>query len=476
MATHFEKYALIAALIIILVSIAGNFGPSGFASGEPCNKVLVKEVGLGENLTSEFSDEISRNDLCLFKGSVNLQGDESETREVLVFGQKGRFIGPATALTSGQTYDDAVLEVNENSIKFYYIFDNSIDLTKVSIDNPVDVKFLGKDWKITSVSDTEFTAIVGDTLLVAIGDSIIQGNKTVQLLRVGSSGAIVVDVSGVSGVLSRGQTKNINGLEITNQDSFYDSSNLFDNFADLVVGAKTLIRATAGQPYPGQNYSGWVWNIGGLASGTGTLTSSTSEFSGPYIGIENNFEYNSEDSQLGSGSCIYLPENYTKICFDKLIDKEYTSLVIGVETADLSAAGGGSSETTTHFEASGDGLRVNGVRTKEVWVTGNNQIYYEKNGVKSAGSGADIGAIEDLKITQAGNVFTIASPRPADELMFSFSGSSLSTATWNEINLIDRDGKLITRQGVIVKAGNRLKLLVPDNWVKAIVNITSSSN
>ncbi|MBI2040606.1 MAG: hypothetical protein HYT16_00725 [DPANN group archaeon] len=459
-----------------MVSVVGNFRLSGFAAEEPCSKTIIKEVGLGENLTSEFNDEIDRNDLCLHEGSVNVQGDDSDTREVLVLGQRGRFIGPTTALIGSQEYDDAVLEINGGTIKFYYVFDNSIDLTKVSLDSPLEINFLGRAWSITGVTNSSFSAISGDLYLLRIGDQLIYNGKAVQVLRVSQSGAIVVDVDGVTEVLSRSQTKSINGLEVTNRESFYDSSNLFNNFADVAVGVKTFVSAKAGQPYPGQNYSGWVWNIGGLASATSTSTSSASEFTGPYIGVENNFEFNSEDAQLKAGSCVGLPNNYVVICFDRLTEEDYVSLAVDVETADLSAAGGGGSESTTHFTASGNGLRVSGTRTKEAWVTSDGRIYYERNGVQSAGISTTIGSVEDLTITNAAGTFTIASPRQADNIMFSFSGSSLGTATWNGVNVINKDGRLITRQGVVVKAGNRLKLLVPKDQIKAVMNITSLSN
>jgi hypothetical protein len=471
------KYSAVLAIFIISAIGINDLRMNAAATAEGCSKQIVESVALGANLTSEFNDLIDRNDLCLAQESVNVQGDDSDTREVLVLGQRARFIGPTTALISNQKYTDAVLEVNEGSIKFYYIFDDSVDLTKASADSPLKINFLGRKWQITSVSNSSFTALAGQSYLLKLGDQVIINGKPVQLMRVSQNGAIIVDVDGVSELISRGNTENVNGIDVTNSESFYDASNLFNNFAELIIGEKSLVGAKAGQPYPGENLSGWVWNIGGLASGTSTSTSSASEFTGPYIGVENNFEFNSEDAQLKAGSCVGLPNNYVTICFDKLSEEKYVSLAVDVETADLSAAGGGSSVSTTHFTASGNGLSVGGTRTSEAWVTGAGAIYYENNGVQSAGTSTTIGTIEDLTITNAANTFTVTSPRGSDNIVFSFSGSSLGTATWNGVNVIDKDGKLITRQGVVVKAaGSRLKLQVPRDQVKAVVNITSSNS
>src|SRR3989344_2322940 len=393
------KYSAVLAIFIISAIGINDLRMNAAVTAEGCNKQIVEQVALGANLTSEFNDLIDRNDLCLHEGSVNVQGDDSDTREVLVLGQRARFIGPTTALLSSQEYTDAVLEVNEGSIKFYYIFDDSVDLTKASADSPLKINFLGRQWQITSVSNSSFTALAGQSYLLKLGDQVIINGKPVQLSRVSQNGAIIVDVAGVSELISRGNTENVNGIDVTNSESFYDSSNLFNNFAELVIGEKSLVGAKAGQPYPNENLSGWVWNIGGLASGTSTSTSSSSEFTGPYIGIENNFEFNSEDAQLKVGSCVGLPNNYVTICFDKLSVEKYVSLDVDVETADLSAAGGGSSESTTHFTASGNGLRVGGTRTSEAWVNGAGAVYYENNGVQSAGTSTTIGTIEDLTIT-----------------------------------------------------------------------------
>ena len=478
MATNLNIKQLIIIFVIIIISAFAirdlSFSGSSTASAF-CTKSVVENVALGSNLNSEYDSEMDRNDICLLEGEVSLQGDSADTKEILVLGHKSRFIGPATALTSADKYTDVVLEADDGSIKLFYIFDTSIDLTKASADSPLKLRFLGKNYEITKVSDSSFTAIAGDSHLLRVGDSVTIGNVTVQLLKVGQNGAIIVDAGGNAVIVQKGGSEKINGAEVTNIESFYDSSNIFNNFAELVVGAKSLINVKDGQSYYGDG--NWSWTIGGLTSGTSTSTSSTTEFSGPFIGIKNEFEYDSYDENPPkAGQCISLPDNYLQICFQGLTDEKYTSLEINVESADLSAAGGEASETTTHFKSSGTRLRVGGQSTDEAWLTSDNRLYYDRDGVKSATfDGTNVATINNLQITKSGSTFTLSSALASDNIAFSFSGSDLGTLTWNSRNIKSADGKLTTKYGVVVKEGGGLRLQVPRGQVRAIVNITSTA-
>ena len=470
MATKLNIVQPIAILLVVLLSLISISTMTGSATTAFCQTSEVRQVALGSNLNTEFDSEMSRNDVCLGEESVSVQGDDSDTKEILVLGHKSRFIGPATALTSADKYNSAVLEAEDGSIKLFYIFENSIDLTKASQDSPLKIRFMGKKYEITRVTDTSFTAIVGNSSLMKLGDISVIGGKEVQLIKVSQTGTVIVSVDGNNLIISRGATENVNGIEVTNIESFYDSANLFNNFAELSIGNKAMMTIRDGDKYNDD----WSWTVGGLTSTGGTTTSSTTEFTGPFIGLKNEVEYNSDEKMLTAGQCISLPDNYISICFEGLTDEKYITLEVNSETADLSAGGGGSSETTIHFKASSAKLKTSGASTDEVWVADSGNLYYDRDGVKlGTFDGTNIATIEDLSITKAGATYTLDSPRTDDDLTFSFSGSSLGTAVWNGRSIIDVDGKLITKQGVIIKANNDLRLSIPRDQVKAIINITS---
>ena len=160
MATKLNIVQPIAILLVVLLSLISISTMTGSATTAFCQTSEVRQVALGSNLNTEFDSEMSRNDVCLGEESVSVQGDDSDTKEILVLGHKSRFIGPATALTSADKYNSAVLEAEDGSVKLFYIFENSIDLTKASQDSPLKIRFMGKKYEITRVTDTSFTASI----------------------------------------------------------------------------------------------------------------------------------------------------------------------------------------------------------------------------------------------------------------------------------------------------------------------------
>ncbi|MBS3095530.1 hypothetical protein J4231_02530, partial [Candidatus Woesearchaeota archaeon] len=74
-----------------------------------------------------------------------------------------------------------------------------------------------------------------------------------------------------------------------------------------------------------------------------TTTATSSEFTGPFIGIENDFVYDdASDNPPGVGDCIDLPNNYISICYDSLTvsDDKYATYTFEMDTStDLDQAG-----------------------------------------------------------------------------------------------------------------------------------------
>ena len=474
--------------ILLVVTIAAltlhtmfNYaGPqTGFSAGDPCNKMLIYNIGLGDDVSTEFGSELSRSDICLYQGGINIQGASANTREFLVFNNRNKSFNAATALTSNDDYSEVVMEAERGSIKLYYTFDNGIDLTKATKQDPVKITFLGKKFNVFNVQANQFSAFSGDSKLLKVGDVIDVNGKQAKLAQVGSNGAIIVEVDGQLEVIQRSGTKEINGVQVTNQESFYDSNNLLNNIAEVVIGEQSLRTIVDGEYYSTSNQQ-WRWNIGGLTSATSTLTATDTEFSGPFIGIENEIEYSSDsDNPPKTGECINLPENYINICLDGLSSKSYTDVAINIDTVDLTEAGGGASEQAIHFKATNNKLRVSGTRTNEMWITSDNRLYYYSSGIKlGTFDGTNVGKIENLDLKKDGSTYTILSSQANDNVAFAFSGSSLSTITWNERNIKSSNGKLITKHGINVKDINddELSLSVPESRLFARFKLISTAN
>jgi hypothetical protein len=353
---------------------------------------VTEDIPLGGNVSDAQSytldQELADDDVeSLIDSAITYQSADYDVEEVLEINQAGNTMAVETSLTSSEDdyQTDVVLEVARDAIKYYYTFSESINPNLTTSSNPLEIKFLGKNLKITSIDDTDsskFTAYVGSEYFLNSGDSVVSEGKTVKLSRVGSGGAIVVDVDGVTETISSAGTETVNGIEITNDETFYDSNNQAASAATLIVGADAQETYKDGDAYPGEDKDNpdWIWNTGNLNTKATTTLSTTAEFTGPYFGIENDFIFNDDsDNPPKIGECLDLPNNYISICLDSLTvsDDNYATYTFEYDnSADLSDADGGlTSAATVYIHTSqGEGIiidksdlgRLNGTSTSDI--------------------------------------------------------------------------------------------------------------
>jgi len=312
------------------------------------------DIPLGGNVsdaqTYTFDQELADDDIdSLLDSTINFQSSDYDVEEFLVINQANAKAEIQTSLTASEDdyQTDVVMELARDSIKYYYAFSEAIEINKTTNADPLEIKFLGKTLKVTDVvSDTKFTATVGTEYFLDSGDSVVVDGKTVKLTRVGSTGSIVVDVDGVTETLSSAQIKTVNGIEIKNDDTFYDANNQAASAATLIVGKEAQETYIDGDAYIGQDKDNpdWIWNVKGLISSpiVSTTSATESEFTGPYFGIENDFIYNDDsDNPPKVGECLDLPNNYISICLDSLTvaDDNYATYTLEYDgSTDLSDA------------------------------------------------------------------------------------------------------------------------------------------
>jgi hypothetical protein len=359
---------------------------------------ISEDIPLGDPIADAASrtldQQLEDDDIdSLWDGSVTFQSGTYDTREILELGQNGKYSKIQTGLTSNDDdyQTDVVLEADVDSIKYYYIFDESIQLNKSTSTNPLTIKFLGKTLKITDIdtaTDNKFSAYVGTEYFMDVGDSVEVDGKKVTLVNVGEGGSIVIDVDGVVEVVSS-TAKTVNGIEIKVDQTFYETVKA-QRSASLILGKEAQQTYADGDAYVGENEDdpNWVWNIGNLQTYASTTTSDTAEYSGPYLGIENDFVMNdASDNPPGIGECIDLPNNYVSICLDSLTvkDTEYKTYTFELDkNADLSQPDNGAvtSAASLYFHTNQpegfviktgtEGLLANGTisspKTDKVWL------------------------------------------------------------------------------------------------------------
>lgn len=358
---------------------------------------VSEDIPLGMNLaaSNQIDTTLQDDDIdTLLDSALTFQSKDYDYSELVGF---GRGTNNATLQTSLSSSDDdyqrdVVLEVERDAIKYFFGFDEAINVSKASTSQPLEIKFLGKTLKITSVdsSQTKFTAYVGNEYFMDVGDSVEVNGKTLTLTNVGSGGAVVIDVDGVSETIPASSTETINGIEITNDETFYEDTKA-QRSATLIAGGDSQETYQDGDAYVGENEDDpdWVWNIAGLgANSASSITVSDASGwteTGPILGIENDFVYNDDsDNPPKVGECIELPNNFISVCLDSLTvpDSDYAEYVVEYDSsADLSRYNASwTSIPAIYIHTDVDeGLKVNkgamtsnhassSVKTDKIWV------------------------------------------------------------------------------------------------------------
>src|SRR3989344_4687555 len=393
------------SLSAVPVPGASTGGTVSVTGGETEDVPISQNIVGNNRLDTELQDDDVSN---LFDGSISFQGTDYDTSEVIELGQSGvQNISVQTGLTAvdDDYKDNVVMEVETDSLKYYYLFDETIQPNLTKSSDPLEISFLGKKLTITSVdSASKFTANVGASYNLGPGDSITVNDKKVTLKDVGSGGNVIIDVDGKSDTIGASITKNINGLEIKNDATFYTETKT-ERSAFLIIGKDATESYQDGDAYVGENKDDprWVWDIGNLNSkGTTSITNNMTGIvmsTGPYVGIENDYRYldGADAAALAIGECIDLPNNYVSICLDSLTvkDTDYIDLNVeyleGTDLTSDSGIPGMSNANVVHIYTNKDDTikllqaqlspaNITGdVKTKELWIGGaaNLSVFYK---------------------------------------------------------------------------------------------------
>jgi len=300
------------------------------------------------------------------------------------------------------------LEVGTNALMYYYVFDQTINVSAASSSQPLEIKFLGKTMKITSVSTaTKFTAYVGDTYSMTVGDSVTVEGKTVTLVDVGSGGSVRLDIDGTTYTISGTQTKA--GIEVTVDDYFY-RDNREECAATLIMGKQATETYQNDNKYKEDDNrcdhdpadtDCWQWHIAGLTSNAATDIDAGS---GPILGIRSAFIIKSNSyNPITAGECYPFPNGYAEVCMDSLtVDDDTGYMQLTIELRDGVNLNSTITDQTTIYIHAGatDGLQLESdslskltadKRTDQIWLVNSSELaetgvsvwYMDTDGTKS---------------------------------------------------------------------------------------------
>jgi len=351
----------VAGAVDLAMRLAGESYEEVPSGGTTVSGGKSEDVNLGHAIADDHKTTLDDDDLVGFQDTtIAFDSSTYNVHDALILGANSPSIEFSRSTDGEDKYESGVyMEAARGAIGYYYLFDDTINLTKVDADTTLVFEFLGRTLTMVGVTDENtFTLRVGDEYYLSVGDAVIVNDKTVTLNNVGTT-SVSIDVDGDTKIINSGSEKTVNGVKIK-VDSVFSSDVMAERAAFLIMGVNAEKTYDDADAYIGQDEKNpdWKWDLGELT--TTTVKGDTTDGSGgPTIGIINDFVYDDyNDGPPGVGECYTLPNNYASVCFDSLTvnDDSYEtvqvsfSTSIDVDEADAQGQTWGSSEDGVMIE------------------------------------------------------------------------------------------------------------------------------
>jgi len=193
------------------------------------NSYVFDEFYLGENI----GDTINDNDWSLLQDDeVRFDGDNYDIHDEIFLRDS------LTIVTNALGYDEDfgnqpfLITEDKDAIVYSYVFDDMINYSDISNDEPLEINFLGKDYKLVDVSPTEVEFEYGYETFMNEGDSVHYEEHEIVLEMV-SDTKVLISVDGVGELIEEGDSDVVNGVEIKITEVL---SNDRGGIATLVIG------------------------------------------------------------------------------------------------------------------------------------------------------------------------------------------------------------------------------------------------
>lgn len=315
---------LAAAFGEYLVSASGGAGSTG--TGYKLEDMALNSVvstGLGKQT---FTDtDIAK----LLDTEISFRGETYDVQEQIILGAAypvlvtGVDTSTMSGVQDGDTYGTDVggkvyATVTEGSIKYHYVFDDTLNATAsstfVDSDHPLEIKVLGQSLKVTDVdqSANKITVQLGTAAILGEGGTATVSGYTTTVDTIGS-GSVSLSISGSgcsdSDFVSEADTwdTNCGDIKIFVEDILYVDAGSASNKVKLRIGDETTKTYQDGDAYIGEDDDDpiWVWDI----STSGGVIS--------YVGVEYKPDVNSmDDDPITMGGQIAFPNDYVVLKLD----------------------------------------------------------------------------------------------------------------------------------------------------------------
>jgi len=258
----------------------------------------IDELELG----SSFSEILTDKELDLFDGEVEFDGEDYEVEEyVLVSGK--------VALNEEDFGSEAYLQVDEDGLQYFIQFEDSLDVSEISSDEPLEFSWLGEDVKVVSWEDGEVEFSSGVEYYMVEGGKIpIAGGNELELFMVGDD-YVVVKVGNDTDKISEGDVGEVNGYEVRVDEISYQAYAGGVHAAEISVGEEVRSELEDGDEF--MNDEKWEFFMGDNLLGVKLVE----EFSE----VDEDEDYQA----LAYGETLSLPNDFAQMSFEPLSEEEY---------------------------------------------------------------------------------------------------------------------------------------------------------
>jgi len=467
----------------------GSGGSSGGSGGGiVVSSGVIEDIPLGKAIANSttfgFDWSFDDADIETLKDTqINFQGKDYDIHEELILSKYGPSIETSLTSQDDDYMSNIFLEAISKDVHIFYVFDDAINVSKATTNEPLTINFLGKNIKIISVGDLDQN----------------RGNKFTAMIDCDSGLHTFMD-----GDAFIGENENDPDWEW-----------IISGLAESAATALNVTQAEFRSSYP----------------------------AGPVIGIQSAFTKDDDtDFPPGIGACYNLPNNYVSICLDSLTvpDNDYLEVTTkynpSVDTAKSGNVNGLTSAKVIEITAPGSSrFNLGGHLTSQIWLqvftNGEIGIFYDDpnqnpsvqflnsftfatktdiasvefgdtngNNVKIGGelinlilnifvdmvgdSSVELETGEDSLISKwlissgefvsLGSILSLEEP---DEIIWSTLYESFTSI--NNLGIKNEDHR--TKYGIIIKdpksngASDRVILLIPSDQVQGNVNVFSST-
>ncbi|MDP2692235.1 MAG: hypothetical protein Q8O88_01185 [bacterium] len=177
---------------------------------------------------------LDNNDLLfLLDGEIEFNDNDYDVQEKIILAD----LGIATSLSGDDDFADlpALVFNSEGAVQYRFIFDDVLNYTEVSKDEPLVLNLLGKEYRIIDVGAGEITVLDGKEFMVREGQTVEYAGKKIELLIVAENEKVYVAVDGQSRVIDEDDSEKVNGLDIYVEEVVYSGKESVQSVATLVV-------------------------------------------------------------------------------------------------------------------------------------------------------------------------------------------------------------------------------------------------